>query len=133
MCCLAVQIKQAVPIVHNLVSAPLKNYTSSEAFKFILRRDNFMIYFNGWISGTIVRLVLSRRHYISEHVSVSLQQKSLSGAWPGFSRCAHNFQNLPQLLTQLFRNVSPLHLLTLLTSCGYAWMKRPLQSVRKLG
>ena len=116
-----------MPIVHNLVWAPLKNCTSSEAFKFILRRDNFMIYFNVWFSGTILWFVLSGRHYISEHVSISLQQKSLSGAQPGFSRCAHNFQNLPLHLTQFSRNVSPLYLLILLTRWGYMWMKWHLQ------
>ena len=44
MCCLAIclellwifEIKQAVPIVHNLAWAPLKNCTWSEAFKFIV-------------------------------------------------------------------------------------------------
>ena len=86
MCCLAIylelvwifQIKQAVPIIHNLVWAPLKNCTWSEAFRFIIRRNNFIIYFNGWFSGTIL-IILSGRHYISEHVSTSLQKKSLSG------------------------------------------------------
>ena len=56
------EIKQAVPIVHNLAWAPLKNCTWSEAFKFIVRRDNFMIYSNGWFSGTILWFVLSGLH-----------------------------------------------------------------------
>ena len=71
------QIKQALPIVRNLVWAPLKNCTWSEAFK--VRRDNFMLYFNGWFSVTILWLVFSGRNYISEHVSICLLQKSLPG------------------------------------------------------
>ena len=145
MCCLAIclellwifQIKQAVPIVHNLVWAPLKNCTWSEAFKFITRRNNFMIYFNGWFSGTIL-VILSGRHYISEHVSTSLQKKSLSGAQHSqdyllhVSSCAHSFQ-LTLTSYSVLRNISPLHLLILLTKWGYGWMKWHLQSVRKLG
>ena len=82
MCCLAIclellwifEIKQAVPIVHNLARAPLKNCTLSEAFMFIVRRDKFTIYFNRRFSGTILCFVLSGCHYIRDHVSISLQQ-----------------------------------------------------------
>ena len=92
------QIKQAVPIVHNLAWASLKYYTWSEAFKFIVCRENFMIYLNGWFSGTNLRFVFSGRHYISEQVSVSLRQKSLldqkrSRDFPGVSTIFKTYPN----------------------------------------
>ena len=135
MCCLAIclellwifEIKQAMPIVHNLAWAPLKNCTWSEAFIFIVRRDNFMMYLNGWFSGTNLWFVFSGRHYVSEQVSVSLSSKSR------YQEGRQDFPGVPSLLTQFSRNVSPLRLLIMLIRWGYEWMKWQLQSVRKLG
>ena len=101
------QIKQAVPIVHNLVWTPLKNCTSSEAFKFILRLDNFMIYFNGGFSMElsyrfsflVVTILASTFQFVS---SKSLYQER-SQDFPGVRTIFKTYPNF--LLNYLIESI----------------------------
>ena len=86
-----------MPIVHNLVWAPLKNCSSSEAFKFILRLDNFMIYFNGGFSMElsyrfsflVVTILASTFQYVS---SKSISQER-SEDFPGVRTIFKTYPN----------------------------------------
>ena len=76
-----------------------------------------MIYFTGWFSGAILWFVLSGRNYISEHVSICLQQKSLSGAKPGFLGVRTIFKTCPNFLLSSLVTF-PYYILLILLTVG---------------
>ena len=61
-----------------------------------------------YLNGTNLWFVFSGRHYVSEHVSVSLSSKSR------YQERRQDFPGVSSLLTQFSRNVSPLRLLIML-------------------
>ena len=69
-----------------------------------------MMYFNWWFSGAILWLVLSGHHYLSEHLSNSLQQSLYQERGQDFPGMHTIFKTYPNFLLSLaVTYVSPLN------------------------
>ena len=83
-----------MPIVHNLVGAPLKNCNSSDAFKFILRRDILLRVRFLELSYGLSFLVVTILANMFQFLSIKSLYQERSQDFPGVRKISKTYPNI---------------------------------------